>query len=340
MKRPIRVHFFLRPYREGATYSIERAFDAMIAALPRDRFVVRRLICPVANEGLVKRLMLIIWAAFRQGDVNHITGDVYFLDLLMSRKRTVVTYHDAVSARRLRGLRQWIFRLFWLELPVSRAGVVTAISDFSRQEIEYFAPRAKGRIRVVPNCLTVAVGSDRRDFNEARPRILFVGTTPNKNLARTVEALSGMICTLAIVGPLSPDQRSLLDRARISYEPFADLDDDQLNAEYKRADMLLFASTYEGFGLPILEAQALGCLVVTSDLEPMRSVAGSGALLVDPADTMAMRAAVDRLRVDASLRASLRDKGKRNVERFLPAAVAAQYAAIYDELAAPDRAGS
>lgn len=331
--RPIRVHFFFRAPRPGAAYSIERAFDSMIAALPRDRFVVSRFVCPYQSKGIVRRLLLMLWAAARQGDVNHITGDVDFLGLLMRRKRTLITIHDTVSAHRLKGWRRWLFRLFWLELPLRRAAAITSISEFSRQEIESLVPASTGKVVIVPNCLTVAVGAERHDFNEAMPRILHVGTKPNKNLSRTIEALSGLPCKLTIVGPLSTEQRDLLERGRVAYENHVGLSEPDLDRQYAIADVLVFCSTYEGFGLPILEAQALGCLVVASDLDPMRSVAGRGALLVDPLDPGAIRKAVERLRSEPSLRAKLRAEGILNVERYRPAAVAGQYAAIYEKLA-------
>ena len=78
----------------------------------------------------------------------------------------------------------------------------------------------------------------------------------------------------------------------------------------------VFPSLYEGFGLPVLEAQACGCPVVCSNTSSLPEVAGEGALLVDPTDTEALAAAMARLAGDPALRASLVERGFANLKRF------------------------
>ena len=77
--RKIKLSLFLRRPLPGDNYSIERLFDAVAAALPAHRYEVRLRVCPIEGKGLLRRLALITWAACRQGDVNHVTGDVAFL---------------------------------------------------------------------------------------------------------------------------------------------------------------------------------------------------------------------------------------------------------------------
>lgn len=81
--------------------------------------------------------------------------------------------------------------------------------------------------------------------------------------------------------------------------------------------------------MPIIEAQACGTPVVTSQVMPMSEVAGGAALLVDPHDTGAIREAVARVLNDAGLRRDLSEKGLANAARFTPQATAAAYAALY-----------
>jgi glycosyltransferase involved in cell wall biosynthesis len=330
---PVRVNFFFRAKRPGATYSIERLFDAVIQELPADRFIVRRLVCPFQSKGIARRLLLTIWAAAHQAEINHITGDIDFVALFMRRRRTILTFHDTFALQRLSGWRRRLYRLFWLDLPARRAGTITAVSAFTGSEIEALVPASRGKVRIVPNCLTMAVETAPRNFNGALPRLLHIGTAPNKNLDRICEALSGLACTLAILGNLSPTQTAALDRAGIDYENLVDLDEAGLREQYRRADILLYPSTYEGFGLPILEAQAMRLPVITSDLEPMRSVAGAGALLVDPLDPGAIRSAVADLCRNAQRREALVAAGTVNIEQYRPVAVAARYAALYEEIA-------
>jgi glycosyltransferase involved in cell wall biosynthesis len=124
-------------------------------------------------------------------------------------------------------------------------------------------------------------------------------------------------------------QRALLDRYRVAYENYVGVSDQQLRAQYQAADLVIFASTYEGFGLPILEAQAVGRPIVISDREPLRSVAGRGAVLVDPNDTQSIRRGVKSVIDDKALRSCVESEGFRNVLTHQPGAIAARYSAIY-----------
>ncbi len=111
------------------------------------------------------------------------------------------------------------------------------------------------------------------------------------------------------------------------------LTDGELVEAYRRCDMVVFASLYEGFGLPILEAQAMGRPVITSNFGAMREAAGDGALLVDPYSVEAIREAVLRVKNEPALREELVRKGLRNVERFRAETVAARYGELYRGLA-------
>ena len=81
---------------------------------------------------------------------------------------------------------------------------------------------------------------------------------------------------------------------------------------------LLFASTLEGFGMPILEAQMVGLPVITSNIAPMSEVAGDAALLCDPMDSHAIRGCIERVSSNAQLRNKLIRKGSANCKRFSP----------------------
>ena len=115
------------------------------------------------------------------------------------------------------------------------------------------------------------------------------------------------------------------------------LTDEELVQAYRRCDMVVFASLYEGFGLPILEAQAMGRPVITSNCGAMREAAGDGALLVDPYSVEAIREAVLRIKREPALREDLIAKGQENAERFRAEAVAARYAELYRNLATANR---
>ena len=324
------VHY-LRQSRPGV-FSIERLYEDVRAALPAD-CDARVWTCLHPSTGLWPRLRD-AWAARKaQGDVNHVTGDTHYLTYFLSRPRTVLTVHDLVSLGRLRGVKRWLLWLLWYWLPVRRSQVVVTISEATRSALLDSVRCDPAKVVVIHNPVSEEFQHTPAIFNAAHPRILHIGITPNKNLERVAQALQGISCTLVVIGPLSPEQTAMLARHDIAWENHCNLSRAELLDQYVRCDFLLFASTYEGFGLPIIEAQAVGRPVVTSDLAPMPEAAGGAACLVDPYDVPAIRRGVLRVIDDAAYRDDLVARGLRNVERFRAVRVAARYAQLYRALA-------
>ena len=162
--------------------------------------------------------------------------------------------------------------------------------------------------------------------------VLSVGTADNKNLEALIEALKGISCRLMIIGRLSIKQKELLSLNGIAYENRFDLSREEIYRCYLQADLLCFVSTYEGFGMPIIEAQAVGCPVITSNLEPMPEIAGDAALFVDPFNIAEIRNAVITLLSDGKLRKALTHKGYRNIQRFKPDIIAQDYYILYKDV--------
>lgn len=330
--RKITLHLFFRRPLPGDHFSIERLFDAVSASLPADRFEIRRLVCPFESKGLLRRLASMTWAAFHQGDINHITGDVNFLGVLMRRSRTMLTIHDSASMERLIGWRRWLYCLVWLRLPIWRAGRVTVISERTLDETLSYVNADRSKLVVIPNCLTLGIKATPKEFSETKPRFLVVGTKPNKNLPRIMEALQGIPCQLVVVGSLAKSHRQLIADYGLDVENHVGLDDPAIADQYQAADAVLFIPTYEGFGLPILEAQAAGRPLVTSRRSPMQEVAGQGSCLVDPENIDEIREAVLRLAQDQSYREALVQSGTENVRRYSPEIIASRYASAYEEM--------
>ena len=132
---------------------------------------------------------------------------------------------------------------------------------------------------------------------------------------------------------LTPALRSLgkelgvADRLVEVEEPSNEL----LEALYSSALVLLHPSRFEGFGWPIIEAQACGCPVICSDREPMSDVGGDAALTADVADENAMAQSILRL-TDPAERARWSEKSLRNAERFQVSEMIARYVALYRSL--------
>lgn len=106
---------------------------------------------------------------------------------------------------------------------------------------------------------------------------------------------------------------------------------EDLRALYSGALALVFPSLEEGFGWPILEAQACGCPVITSNRAPMTEVAGSGAIFVNPENPVEAAATI----IDAwPIAASMREAGFRNLSRFSEAAAIDAYCRVYERVVA------
>jgi glycosyltransferase involved in cell wall biosynthesis len=313
-------------------FSLERLFADVRDSLPAD------ISCRVAtsryeSRGLFKRIYNILEARRRQTDVNHITGDVHYLALLISPRSTVLTILDCVCLDRHRGWRQAVLRWLWFELPTRRAAVVTTISAASKREILKYTTCPPDKIRVIPCCVSPAFRPAPRTFNADCPTILQIGTAPNKNIERLAAALAGVRCRLRIVGTLAQPQADAIRTAGIDCVVSERLTDEEIVEAYAAADIVSLVSTYEGFGLPIVEANAVGRPVVTANLSSMPEVAGDAACLVDPYDIAAIRAGFQRVIDDASYRDALVAAGHRNAARFSRETVAREYAAVYRALA-------
>jgi len=160
--------------------------------------------------------------------------------------------------------------------------------------------------------------------------LLYLGTLqPRKNLSRLIEAFAPLRSEASMVlagrrgwlyDGLFTQVRRLGLEGRVLFPGY--IAEEDKAALLSGALALVFPSLYEGFGLPVLEAQACGCPVVTSTTSSLPEVAGDGALLVAPTDSGAITAAMRRVISNPTLRKRLIERGKANVRRFSWAACA------------------
>ncbi len=326
---------FQRKSASGA-FSVERMFDDIREALPPDiRAVVH--VNRHLSRGILGRVRDMLRAMRLRGEVNHVLGDVHYLMLLLPRRRSVLTILDCVSLERLGSFRRWVFQLLWYRLPLRKACQVTVISEFTRQSVIRLGGYPPERIHVIPPPLSREFVRQPRQPHLGRQRVLQVGTGANKNLERVMEAVQGLDVLLVIIGELSTLKCERLRALGISFENHVRLSREALVEQYRLADVVVFASLYEGFGLPIVEAQAIGRPVVTSRLDPMPEVAGGAACLVDPLDVADIRRGLCAVLDNPVYAANLVQGGFSNVERFAPDRIAEQYAIVYRQVQAEAR---
>ena len=325
------VVFFHRKRFPG-NFSIESLFEQIRSALPQT------ISCSVKelsfhSNGFFKRLYISFEAAFSQKDINHVTGDVHFISLFLKRKRTILTIHDLGFMNHPNRLARMILKWFWLVLPVRSCAAITVVSEATKSDVlKWVGRRHESRIHVIYNPVKKGFVKMEKTFNATEPVILQIGTRYNKNLIRLIQALSGISCKLLIVGEVPVATTAELVSHAIKYETFKNLTDQELLEKYRVSDIVTFVSTHEGFGLPIIESNTIGRVVVTSNISSMPEVAGNAAYLVDPFDVMSIRNGILRVIHDASHRQNLIENGYENGKRFDLTKIAKQYESLYVSL--------
>ena len=310
--------------------SIRKVFESFVPHLEKS-YNIRRIVVP--DPGANPRAMLRNFMACLRAPkaaVNHVTGDIHYCVLAYRRRTTVLTIHDLNFLRLKRGFPRLVKYLLWVWLPVKYARRVVCISEATREHLQSIVKVCPDKISVIVNPVAAAFVYRAKEFNAVQPRILHIGTKTQKNLPRVVRALGGISCHLRIIG--RPDSESLAALAGMEYSFAENITDQQIVEEYAACDLVSFPSLYEGFGMPIVEGQAMGRVVLTSSLEPMHSVAGGAAIEVDPYDVASIRAGFEKCIADAALREELIRMGLENARRYSPSGVAAQYHNIYDGL--------
>jgi glycosyltransferase involved in cell wall biosynthesis len=276
-----------------------------------------------------------------------------------TRRPVAITVHDVafrVAPETVpRRTARWLGRI---ERAIRQAVAIVVPSEAVRRDLVEAFPVPADRISVVPHGVDPdvfhaaeenAVTQVRRQFGIEGPFLLFLGgLEPRKNLPRLLEAFARLPGprrpALVVAGsgvrwnPEGPDQlRAGLRRLPIDVRHGVVLtgyvSEPQKVALLTGAAALVYPSLYEGFGLPVLEAMACGTPVLTSNVSALPEVAGDAALLVDPRDTDAVAAGMQRLLEDEALGRRLADAGLIRAARFRWQETAARTAAVLHDAA-------
>lgn len=327
------VTLFFRKLRDTGNFSIEASFDRMVQCFPeKGDFLLKKYTSSYFSNGLISRIRGILEARSQRTEINHVTGDVHYLVLGMPGKKTILTVHDCGLMNHPNPLVRFILKLIWLDLPVRHCRYITAVSNATKQEIIHYTRCNPDKIVVIPTVITNMFRKTEKSFNEKCPRILQIGLAPNKNFDRHVEAISDLNCELHIVGKLETHHREILDKYEIKWTAEYNISPNDMQRAYAESDILLFASTLEGFGMPILEAQTIGRAIVTSNISSMPEVAGEGACQVDPYDVQSIKQGVQKVIVNKEYRDSIIEKGFKNIKRYQAQSVALQYEDLYKKI--------
>lgn len=325
------VCFFLRKSNFGENFSLEKYFHELIKNHYDNKFIFKLKICPLISKGIFRRLYLMFWAYFNQGDINHVCGDVNFLSIILKRN-TILTIADNYSLIRLNGIKRILYFFFWVKLPLSRCVRIITISKKTKTEILKYLPNLKKKIFIIDVCIQRIFKKNYNNNINKIKKVLIIGTGINKNFYNSIIALSKINCELLIIGILDNQKILFLNKLNIKYKNYVGLTDLEVYKVYCQSDLLLFASFYEGFGMPILEAQATGRPVITSNIQPLLYVGGKYVLYVNPHSPKSIRSAVQKIITNSKFRKKLVNNGFKNVERFSVRSILQKHYDCYYEL--------
>lgn len=322
------VYFFRKP--SPVFHSIEKLFSAIIENLPNK--TARIHYAQKVSQGLLNRISIGLDARKNQGQINHITGDIHYIALFLKRKNTILTIHDIGSIKSGSYLKRKLIRLIWFYLPIRAVRLVTVISEFTKKELLAEIKINPNKIIVIPNCYPSVYHFEEKIPSCEKPSILQIGTKSNKNLERLVEALFGIECKLLIIGKLTDPQIVLLQNYQIDFENHFDVSESEMVQFYQRSHLLAYVSTYEGFGMPVVEANAVGLPVLASNIEPIISVAADAALLVNPFNLNDIREGILKLINDVEFCKILVSKGFDNAKKYHPGKIVNDYLKVYESI--------
>lgn len=290
------------------------------------------------------RLLMVSWATVSFPRIESWIGDtnlVHTLELgypVATKKPWVVTVHDLgplTHPQYFSKARPWLFR-HSLQAAIRNAEIIVSVSETTAEAIEYFANGSlQGRLQILPEgvsekfferaekgCLSGVKNLPPND----QPFLLCAGSfNPRKNLKRVIDAFERIAdkipLHLVLAGEPGWDYENVYRaintskfRSRIHRPGF--VTDDQLRALYQNAEGFVYVSLMEGFGLPILEAMAAGCPVITSNTSSMPEIANGAALLVNPSRDDEIADAMYEVVSSDELRCELVEKGRVTARQY------------------------
>jgi len=321
-------------------------FTSETAPLPDRSFRVERT--SLATE---RSLIRILWEQIVQPSVArhcHALHGLAYVSPILTRKPAVVTVHDLSFLRnpeRFRFANRTYLRLF-TALSTRRASRVIAVSQNTKEDVMTVYGLPAEKVEVVYSGLDPQFRRPGRqaieEFREARGLpdrfILYLGTIePRKNLSTLIRAYAKvrpagikLVCAGGR-GWMYQDVFQTVEELRLSREVIFPgfLPDDDLPLWYSAADVFVYPSAYEGFGLPVIEAMACGAPTITTNASSLPEAAGEAGLLVPPDDSAALADTLACLLGDPSLQSDLAARGPAQAARFSWADAARRTANVY-----------
>lgn len=306
---------------EEVASKIAKKTGAKIVVLPNDSISIKGIL---ANIRFAKKI---------QSPVFHVIvpTESYLLPFLKGKK--IVTFHDLQTILISKNFLYKLLKIFLYIIPAKYfADKITFVSKQTKVEFQ--------NILHLNDCNKLCViynpVDDRLIPKASLPNkvftILHIGTAPRKNLSAVIEACNNLDVKLDIIGKLSKEQFSLLLKNQINYENCFDITFEDIVNHYSSCDIVSFPSSYEGFGIPLIEANSMGKPVIAGDIAVLKEIGFNAAFFVEPGNISQIRNAINLLKNDKTKYDNLVIMGKRNAIQFSMETIGEQYKNIYREV--------
>jgi glycosyltransferase involved in cell wall biosynthesis len=273
---------------------------------------------------------------------------------LMAGCKSVVTVHDLsfIRLKKSHGkLQTWYLKNF-TKLSCRKADKIIAVSESTKNDIVNCYGIDAGKIRVIYNGISddFKVIEDielqnviRQKYDLPDKYILYVGTLePRKNIPGLLKAFSMCLdklpgYKLVIAGSKGWDYENIFTRIkeldleeRVVFAGY--VENKHLPLMYNMARLFVYASFYEGFGLPLIESMACGTPVITSNISSLEEVSGDAALIVDPNKPAEIASAMTKVLLDSKVYEDMRSRGFKRAKDFSWKKTAQETWEVYKEV--------
>ncbi len=323
------------------------------------------LFIPLQNSVEIKpdsfwwKTMKNIWRSFTIGklaeklelDIYHGLSHELPVHIKKSNVRTVVTIHDLIYLRFPQYYKPIDRKIYDKKFrhACKVANQIHAISKQTKQDLMTYFFVPEGKIKVIHQSINPIFFEKVEEARKRQLRlkyqlppqfVLTVGTVePRKNLLGLLEGMvqSKVYIPLVVVGKQTEYQQKIrkfveADLNRLEVFFLSRIQDDELAVLYQMAEVMVYPSFFEGFGLPVAEALASGCPVITSNTSSLPEAGGDAALYINPEEPVEIGKAIETVISSQELRKTMIAKGNLYAQEFTPENFARQLKQLYNSV--------
>ncbi|MBU9838116.1 glycosyltransferase family 4 protein [Rahnella sp. L72c] len=239
--------------------------------------------------------------------------------------RTIITVHDLnhIDLNYNSSILKRLYYKLILKRACLKSAKILTVSDFSKSRIVKWSGVPEEKVFVVGNGVSQEFNIEGDKYQPGFPYVFVVGNRKfHKNEARVLEAfhLSTLPPEVKLVfsGKISDELHNIINEYGLSDKVvfLGTLSNMELASCYRGAEVLLFPSLYEGFGLPVIEAMACGIPVITSNTTSLKEIASDAACLVNPESIIEIKSALEKIFKDDNYKNDLVERGRIQSQKF------------------------